>query len=253
MAFEDYFEQLIETSKHSFSGWDFSYVNDTGRIDAEPLTWSYGSKALALIRNSSSMLDMGTGGGEFLSMLRPFPQTIYATEAYTPNVPIAKNRLEPLGVKVFEIEDDHHLPFENNFFDLIMNKHEAYSNQEVRRIITEGGTFLTQQVGGVDCHEINDALGLPYNEEFIDWNLAKAASDLEKNGFKILESGEQFPIQRFYDIGALVYYLKAIPWQAPDFDVEKDKQKLYEIHQLIQEKGCFDVKQHRFYIKAKAI
>ncbi|MBS4202236.1 methyltransferase domain-containing protein [Bacillus sp. FJAT-49732] len=253
MIFDNQFEQLIESSNRPFSGWDFSYVNGTGRIVSEPLSWSYGSKALGLIKNSSSMLDMGTGGGEFLSMLRPFPPIIYATEAYKPNVPIAKNRLESLGVKVFEIEDDHQLPFDNSFFDLIINKHEAYSNQEVRRIITDNGLFLTQQVGGLDCHDINDALGLPYNEEFIDWNLAKAASDLEDNGFKILESREEFPIQRFFDIGALVYYLKAIPWQAPEFNVEKEKQKLYEIHQLIQDKGYFDVKQHRFYLKAKAM
>lgn len=253
MEFDIYFEQLLETSKHSFSGWDFSYVDGTGRIDAEPLTWSYGSKALTLIRNSSSMLDMGTGGGEFLSMLRPFPKTIYATEGYKPNVSIAKNRLEPLGVKVVEIADDNFLPFENRFFDLIINKHESYSNQEVRRVMSDGGIFLTQQAGGLDCHDINDALDLPYNEEFIDWKLDKAVSDLENNGFVVLESGEEFPIQRFFDIGALVYYLKVIPWQAPDFNVEKDKQKLHEIHQLIQEKGYFDVRQHRFYVKAKAV
>ncbi|MBS4219551.1 methyltransferase domain-containing protein [Bacillus sp. FJAT-49711] len=253
MVNDNQFEKLIESSNQKFSGWDFSYVSGTGRIDNEPLTWSYGSKALALMGNTSSMLDMGTGGGEFLSMLRPFPKTIYATEGYKPNVPIAKNRLEPLGVKVFEIDDDHLLPFETNFFDLIINKHESYSNQEIRRIISDGGIFLTQQVGGLDCNEMNDALGLPYNEEFIDWKLSKAVFDLENNGFKILESYEEFPLQRFFDIGALVYYLKAIPWQAPDFNVEKETQKLYEIHQMIQEKGYFDVKQHRFLIKAKAL
>ncbi|MCJ8008415.1 class I SAM-dependent methyltransferase [Lederbergia wuyishanensis] len=253
MKYDKSFEQLIESHNQPFSGWDFSYVSSTGRIDSEPLSWSYGSKAMSLIKNSSSMLDMGTGGGEYLSMLRPFPQTVYATEAYKPNVPIAKNRLEPLGVKVVEIEDDNRLPFEDNFFDLIINKHESYSNHEIRRIIKDDGTFLTQQVGGSDCHDINDALDLPYNEEFINWNLANAASDLENNGFKILEKHEEFPIQRFFDVGALVYYLKAIPWQAPDFTIEKEKQKLYEIHQLIQEKGYFDVKQHRFFIKAKAI
>ena len=185
MLYDKQFKQLIESNHHTFSGWDFSYVNGTGRIGSEPLSWSYGSKALALMKDSVAMLDMGTGGGEFLSMLRPFPQTIYATEGYKPNVSIAKNRLEPLGVKVFEIDDDHHLPFKNHFFDLIINKHESYSNAEIRRIISDGGIFLTQQVGGLDCHGINDALGLPYNEEFIDWDLAKAVSDLQNNGFEI--------------------------------------------------------------------
>lgn len=83
--------------------------------------------------------------------------------------------------------------------------------------------------------------------------MQSAVAELEKNHFKIVYSKEEFPVQRFYDIGAFVYYLKAIPWQVPDFSVGKYGQKLYEIHQMIQEKGFFDVKQHRFIIKAEAI
>ncbi|KAF6591680.1 SAM-dependent methyltransferase, partial [Paenibacillus sp. EKM208P] len=64
------------------------------------MDWSYASKAFALIHSSKAMLDMGTGGGELLSRLRPFPEIVCATEAYAPNVPIAKARLEPLGVRV---------------------------------------------------------------------------------------------------------------------------------------------------------
>jgi hypothetical protein len=33
----------------------------------------------------------------------------------------------------------------------------------------------------------------------------------------VLEQKEEFPVSRFFDIGAIVYYLMAIPWQIPDF------------------------------------
>lgn len=250
---DEQFEALIRSVDLPFTGWDFSFVTETGRITSEPLSWSYGSMAIPLIQESNSMLDMGTGGGEFLSMLRPFPKTACATEGYLPNVSVAKSKLEPLGVEVFQVEEDEKLPFKNSYFDLILNKHESYSCKEVRRIMSENGIFLTQQVGGQDYHEINLALDLPINNDYEHWTLQNAVADLKQNGFVILEYKEEFPLQRFYDIGALVYYLKAIPWQAPEFDLEKDKEQLYKLHLMIMEKGYFDVKQHRFFIKARAI
>ncbi len=54
-------------------GWDFSYLSRTERMTSEPLPWSYGSLVIAAMAGAGSMLDMGTGGGEFLSALRPFP------------------------------------------------------------------------------------------------------------------------------------------------------------------------------------
>ena len=61
---------------------------------------------IPFMRDAATMLDMGTGGGEFLFSLHPLPKTVYATEGYKPNVPIARQRLEPLGVKVVYFEED---------------------------------------------------------------------------------------------------------------------------------------------------
>ncbi|BBP87889.1 hypothetical protein BsIDN1_15070 [Bacillus safensis] len=65
-------------------------------MKSELLSWSYGSIATSLVQNAKSMLDMGTGGGEFLSKLRPFPTSVYATEGYLPNVPIKKRTINTL-------------------------------------------------------------------------------------------------------------------------------------------------------------
>jgi SAM-dependent methyltransferase len=245
------FERFIRDVDEPFSGWDFSYITESGRVSASLLSWSYGSMAMELIQKTTAMLDMGTGGGEFLSMLQPFPEKVCATEGYLPNVPIARKRLDPLGVEVLQIGEDDLLPFQEKQFDLIINKHESYSPVEVRRVLTDDGIFLTQQVGGEEYVEINEALGAPVNDEFAYWKLSYAKKELEDNGFKVLDAKEEFPIQRFYDIGALVYYLKAIPWQIPDFKSEDYRDELYKVHKLIQSKGYFDVKQHRFLLKAR--
>jgi len=62
------------------------------------------------------MLDMGTSGGELFSKLGRFPQTVFETESYPPNVPIVKERLISLGINVFQIFDDEQ-PFQDEQFD----------------------------------------------------------------------------------------------------------------------------------------
>ncbi|PGB02519.1 class I SAM-dependent methyltransferase [Bacillus toyonensis] len=244
------FLTLLDSANTNFSGWDFSFISETGRMNSEPLSWSYGSTAFQLIQHAKSMLDMGTGGGKFLSMLQPFPPTIYATEGYAPNVPIARKKLEPLGVIVVEVSDDDALPLQDAQFDLIVNQHESYAASEVNRILSPNGVFLTPQAGGLDCAELNKQFGTPLNSEFASWSLETACNELKENGFTILDAKEEFPLQRFYDIGAIVYYLKAIPWQIPDFTVERYYEELYRIHEIMLQNGYFDVKQHRFIIKA---
>lgn len=253
MIKDSQFSSFLKDVNKEFLGWDFSLITGTGRMSSGLLSWSYGSMARSLIQDAESVLDMGTGGGEFLSMLRPFPGFVFATEGYRPNIALAREKLEPLGVTVVPIEEDKDLPFADDQFSLILNQHESYSPNEVRRIIQENGIFLTQQVGGLDCIAVNKSLGAAVNHEFENWNLARAVQQLEENQFEVLYGNEEFPIQRFYDIGALVYYLKAIPWQVPGFSIEKYEESLYEIHKTILYKGFIDVKQHRFVMKARAI
>jgi hypothetical protein len=136
--------------------------------------------------------------------------------------------------------------------NLIWNQHESFCAREVRRILSDKGTFFTQQVGGLDCSRINKCLGVPNNKEFSEWDLKTPSDGINKNGFNIVFSKEEFPVQRFYNIGALVYYLKAIPWQVPNFNIETHMDGLYKIHQIIQSEGFFDIEQHRFIIKAEA-
>ncbi len=54
-----------------------------------------------------------------------------------------------------------------------------------------------------------------------------------------------------YDVGAIVYYLKAVPWEILDFSVEKYFDKLQEIHKLIHSSKYVDVLFHQFFIVAQ--
>lgn len=243
------FEYFISEYNKPFSGWDFSYIH--GRMKEDKLTWNYEEMVLNEIRNVNCLLDMGTGGGEFLSTLVPLPTITYATEAYQPNIPIAQSKLGPLGVKVIGIDDDEKLPLPSNMFELVINRHESYSDSEVYRIMKPGGTFITQQVGGENERELNRILGEESQGSFAHWNLKFAVKKLTQQGFIILDQKEEFPVTEFTDVGAIIYYLKAIPWQVEDFAIERYFDGLKRIYEKIAKQGSFKVNAHRFMIKAE--
>ncbi len=249
---EDLFNFLLANANAPFSGWNFSYITATGRMVEAPLPWSYASILLNQFRNTQSLLDMGTGGGEYLSFLQPLPAHTCATEGYTPNVPIARERLEPLGIKVYEARGNSTLPFADNQFDLVINRHEAYSVREVWRVLKPDGHFITQQVGGSNCVELNSLLGAPAYQ-YANWQLNYAVQELRDAGWHIVTQKEDRPITRFFDVGAIIYYLKAIPWQVSDFSVEKYFNKLVKLHNRIQQEQYLDVHDHRFLIIARKL
>ena len=248
---KELFKFLISEAEQPFSGWDFSYLGD--RLIDYPLEWSYKSEILPLLRGLDSLLDMGTGGGEFLSSLIPLPKHTYATEGYEPNLYIAKKRLESLGVKVFQHKSDEILPFKDKEFDLIISRHESYSSDEVYRILKPGGLFITQQVGDKNNSKLRFILtGSEKLENHTEWNMERAKKELERSNFQVVERYENITSTRIYDIGAIIFYLKAIPWELPTFSVKKFYIQLEDIHARITKDNYLDLEEncHRFFIKA---
>ena len=143
------------------------------------------------------------------------------------------------------------LPLNDARFDLIINRHEPYIVYEVHRLLEHGGLFVTQQVGEKDNIELNKLLGAPEHLGYREWHMEQACSELQTAGFTILEKQEAFIETKFYDVGAIVYYLKAIPWQVEDFTVEKYSKQLVNLHQKIQKEGFLSVQSHRFFIMAQ--
>ena len=68
-------------------GWDFSHIRGRYEIDSPP--WDYRKIVTSYLSPDDKLLDIDTGGGEFLLSLRhPFENTS-ATEGYLPNVKAA--------------------------------------------------------------------------------------------------------------------------------------------------------------------
>jgi hypothetical protein len=122
---------------------------------------------------------------------------------------------------------------------------------EAARVLRPGGILLTQQVGSNNDEGLNQALGaLP--PDLPDPNTGETtAARLESNGFEILTLCEEWPDFSFHDIGAVIYQLRAVSWQIPDFNVERYDGPLRALDARIRREGPLVVQNHRHLIKAR--
>ncbi|TXK34132.1 class I SAM-dependent methyltransferase [Nonomuraea sp. C10] len=242
----DYDTLITEALAAPIGGWDFSAF--AGRYVTGSPPWSYEEVVRERLPRVRSLLDIGTGGGEFLSSLAPLPARTAATEGHPPNVAIARERLTPLGVEVAAV-DGNALPFPDGSFELVVSRHHAYDPDEVLRVLVPHGTLLTQQVGGCDLAELNEALAAPPHPHR-HWDLERAIAGLEKAGFAVTWQAESFIPARFRDIGAVVQFLRVVPWQVPDFDVRTYESALRALHERMQAGHALSARSHRFALIA---
>lgn len=244
----DSFDDLVaEAQSADFSGWDFSWLR--GRTSAAELSWSYPDLARRAISRATRLLDIDTGGGEQLVGLQPLPAGSVATEGWLPNIPVAQRRLAPLGVEIRRAGDDG-LPVADGEFDLVLNRHGTLDVAETWRALTPGGILLAQQVGCRNDVELNVALGAP-SAVHPGITLEEGVAALHARGFEILEAREEMPEYVFFDIGAIVYQLLAVPWQISDFNVDRYRPRLRALHERIRKEGRFVARDHRFLIHAR--
>ena len=247
--------ELIDTwlrdERQPFIGWDFSYLD--GRLTEGQLPWSYLDRAAELMRQSSSIIDLETGGGEkLLSLRQHWPPKVVATEDYLPNFDLATQRLSPLGAQVVKtsVSNIAPMPFDDSEFELVLNRHAAFNSSEVARVLAEGGTFLTQQVHGMsawDLQAIFDA-----KPQWPDSTPEKYVPLLEAAGLTILDIQTWEDALSFTNVGAIVYYLKAVPWLVPGFTVETHLQPLFALQDRLESGVGLDFYSARYLIEARA-
>lgn len=241
-------ELWIEEEKYPFQGWDFSHLDSRWQFDVMP--WDYKSIVMEHLHPADSLLDMGTGGGEFLlSLNHPYEKTS-VTETWQPNIQLCMETLVPLGVQVYPVREDGQLPIAAERFDLVINRHSSYNLHEVRRILKPGGVFVTQQVGSRNCVLLETRINEkpPQHPTF---SLESELPRFRDCGFSVQYAVECFPRLQFYDVGAIVYWAKVIQWSFPEFSVERNYERLCTLQEEIDQRGVFSDSEHRFIIVAQ--
>lgn len=251
---------LEEAATHPVGGWDFSWLGD--RMETQPLPWDFAEVVGRLARSANTMLDLGTGGGEWLASLPHRPALTVASESWRPNVAVARDRLAPLGVDVIEVEncpdnddqgsegaDGPRLPFEDCAFELVIARHEAFVAREVARVVAECGHFATQQLG-IDGHreyrELFGAASQSTDPTFFEL----VTQQLERADMRVDEMGEATQETCFRDVDALAWFLRMVPWAVPDFSVERYRVQLKRLDGEIRDHGPLNVGALCFYLVA---
>ncbi len=249
---KDLLEKWLEEEQVAhIRGWDFSHIH--GRYEEEnDLPWNYKEIVENYIKPESYLLDIDTGGGEFLLSLKHSNKRTSATEGYVPNVQLCKDRLLPLGIDFREGDGLGILPFEDEKFDIVINRHGDFNSKEIYRVLKSGGIFITEQVGAENDRELVELLltnvpKLPFPEQYLNI----ATEKFKKSGFTIIHGEEAYRPIKFFDIGALVWFARIIEWEFPNFSVQNNLENLFNAQKLLEKDGVIQGSIHRFLLIAK--
>lgn len=241
---------LKEQEAAHIHGWDFSHIN--GRFEEEnDLPWNYRQIVLSYLKDNMKLLDIDTGGGEFLLSLNHPHCNTSATEGYPPNILLCSQKLLPIGIDFREMNQYYDMPFNDNTFDIVINRHGNYNAFEIYRILKPNGLFVTQQVGSDNDRELIRLLS-PYSPKlFPNANLKYQSKLFQDAGFSILKGEEAYRPIRFYDVGALVWFARIIEWEFQGFSVENNFEQLIEAQKLLEQNGYIEGTIHRYLIVAQ--
>ena len=231
-------------------GWDFSHIDGRCVEDTDFPWGSYRQVIEYYLRPEMKLLDIDTGGGEFLLSLHHPHSNTAATENYPPNIELCQKTLLPLGIDFKAADGRGVLPYADDSFDLVIDRHGDFTPREIHRVLKPGGLFISQQVGAENDRELVTLLcgdlPLPFPEQYAD----KAATAFQKAGFAILRKEECFRPIRFYDVGALVWFARILPWEFPDFSVDTHMENLMKAQKILEQTGSIDGTVHRFLLVA---
>ncbi|MFA7672903.1 MAG: SAM-dependent methyltransferase, partial [Clostridia bacterium] len=115
--------------------------------------------------------------------------------------------------------------------------------------LKNGGMFITQQVAGDNDMMLSQRLIPGFRSAFPTHDLLHQKKAFEDHGLIVIYSDEALIPSCFYDVGAVVYYAKAIPWEFPGFSVEKCYSGLLDLHSDILKYGYISSNESRFIIE----
>src|ERR1700742_15069 len=224
------FDELVaEADAASVDGWDFSWLD--ARATEQRPSWGYQRLISHRLANVSAACDLDTGGGEVLDGVPAFPPTMAATESWLPNLALATTLLHRRGVVVVDTRSGPRLPFADEAFDLVTSRHGVdIPWHDIARVLRPGGTYLAQQIGPATMLELVEYFMGPQPEKWAELQPDIQRAQAEAAGMQVVQMSLERLRAEFFDIGAVIYFLRKVIWTVPDFSVARYADKLRELH-----------------------
>jgi SAM-dependent methyltransferase len=244
------FDDLVnEAERAPIGAWDFGWLD--GRAVEDRPTWRYFDRVAERATDVSTLLEVQAGVGSMIGALPSLPRLSAATEGFPSSVAIAAPRLRSLDVHlVVTSQTRPGLPFAGRTFELVISRHpiEVWW-QEIARVLQPGGTYFAQHVGPHSLRSLSESLMGPLpNASNRDTEVERRAA--EGAGLVVQTMSLEHPSTAFYDIGAVVYFLRLVPWIVPGFTVPRYRESLRELHEAIERHGAFHTTASRTLVEA---
>ena len=120
---------------------------------------------------------------------------------------------------------------------------------EVARVLAPGGNYLAQQVGAGTVAELADFMMGPQpvgQARHPD----RARSAAGAAGLTVVDLRAEALRMEFFDIAAVIVFLRKVIWIVPGFTVDGYRDRLLALHRRIVTQGPFVAHAQRFLIEA---
>ncbi|HVT78216.1 MAG TPA: methyltransferase domain-containing protein [Acidimicrobiales bacterium] len=204
-------ELVAEAVAAPIVGWDFSWLD--GRATEARPSWRFRERVAERAARARALLDIECGDGRLLDSLLHRPPLVVGVEDYQPR----PGMLRATGAA---------LPLCDASFDLVISRHPVAAHwDEIARVLTPGGTYFAQHVGPRSAAEVGEWFVGPWPPSEAR-SPERARREAERVGLDVVDLRyEELPMV-FYDVGAVIYFLRLVVWIVPDFTVAKYRDRL---------------------------
>ena len=117
--------------------------------------------------------------------------------------------------------DEPPLPFADEAFDLVTSRHPiAVRWTEIARVLRPGGTYFAQHIGPATMAELVEYFIGPQPEKWAELHPDVESAEARAAGLDVVDMRMERMRAEFFDIGAVIYFLRKVIWTVPDFTVD---------------------------------
>lgn len=208
-------------------GWNFSEV----RVVEEGHRIEYSKVVESHLERNKTLLDIGTGGGERLLAFAFKVREAIATDIDRKKIKTAAENISKSGLYNVDLIlcDSNNMPIAGATIDIITDRHAPFNAKEVSRILSPGGTFITQQVSEGDKRNFKEVFqrGQSYREKSGTLK-RRYVMELREAGIRIIEVRTVDTTEYYESIDDVLFLLANTPI-IPHFNFEREQDKLERI------------------------
>jgi SAM-dependent methyltransferase len=122
---------------------------------------------------------------------------------------------------------------------------------EIFRVLRPGGTYFAQHIGPATMAELVEFFIGPQPEKWAEFHPDTVSAQAQAGGLRMVDLRMERLRAEFFDIGAVVYFLRKVIWTVPDFTVDRYRDRLRELHERIETEGPFVAHSTRVLVEAR--